>query len=386
MSVVSGRTLRGSFSDLFSNFANFFQSGASVIKIPKPSEMMRAKRPYLYSDSENTDAYRLSESELSHHLDTLTDRNQHKDFEIFARKLCEREVCPNLRPQTGPEGGGDGKVDSESYPVDGKISERWFVGNARDGKEKWAFAVSAKKQWSPKVRSDVMGIAETKRGYDKIIFATNRPTRAKDRLRIEDELTKKYRIPVTILDREWIIDRVFSHKHKDLAFEYLKAGEHDPESVKLGPNDFKNQQALDEIEDDLKKMGSEPSDFTQAVSDAFQAASLSRRLERPRYETEGRFQRAIDYAKKYGANYQELRAVYEHAWTRFWWFDDVQGMLDLYERIEDIAFDTDQTSHISKVCNLFQLITGQIINRQNTAENLNFHTRSGALSVQPETN
>lgn len=353
-----------------------------MVKIPKPSEMMRAKRPYLYSDSENTDAYRLSESELSHHLDTLTDRNQHKDFEVFARKLCEREICPNLRPQTGPEGGGDGKVDSESYPVDGKISERWFVGSARDGKEKWAFAVSAKQRWSPKVRSDVMGIAETKRGYDKIIFATNRPTRAKDRLRIEDELTKEYGIPVTILDREWIIDRVFSHNHKDLAFEYLKAGEHDPESVKLGPNDFKNQQALDEIEDDLKKMGSEPSDFTQAVSNAFQAANLSRRLERPRYETEGRFQRAIDYARKYGANYQELRAVYEYAWTRFWWFDDVQGMQDLYERVEDIAFDTDQAGHISKVCNLFQLIAGQIINRQNTAENLNFYARSGALRAK----
>lgn len=353
-------------------------------KIPKPSETMRAKRPYLYSDSENTDAYRLSESELSHHLETLTDRNQHKDFEIFARKLCEREICPNLRPQTGPEGGGDGKVDSESYPVDEKISERWFVGSARDGKEKWAFAVSAKKQWSPKVRSDVKGIAETKRGYDKIIFVTSRPTRAKDRLRIEDELTKEYGIPVTILDREWIIDRVFLHNHKDLAFEYLKSGEHDPESLKLGPNDFKNQQALDAIEDDLNKMGAEPSDFTQAVSDAFQAANLSRRLERPRYETEGRFHRAIDYARKYGANYQELRALYEHAWTQFWWFDDVQGMLDLYERVEDIAFDTDQANHISKVCNLFQLIAGQIINGQNTAKDFSFDKRSGRLRAKLE--
>jgi hypothetical protein len=32
----------------------------------KPSDIMRQKRPYLYSDSENTDAYRLNESELSH--------------------------------------------------------------------------------------------------------------------------------------------------------------------------------------------------------------------------------------------------------------------------------------------------------------------------------
>lgn len=352
--------------------------------IPKPSEMMRSKRPYLYSDSQSTNAYRLSTSELSHHLGTLTDRNQHKDFETFARKLCEREICPNLRPQTGPEGGGDGKVDSESYPIDTKISERWFVANARDGKEKWAFAASAKKTWTAKVRSDVKGIVETKRGYNKIIFATSRPARAKDRLRIEDELTNQYSVPITILDREWIIDKVFTNNHKDLVFEHLKAGQHDPNSVKLGPNDFKNQQALDEIEDTLKKMDLKTPDYTQAISDTFEAANLSRRLERPRYETEGRFLRAIDFAKKYGANYQELRAVYEHAWTRFWWFDDVQGMQDLYEQVEKIAFETNHSHHISKVCNLFQVITAQVLHQKCSPEDLSFNERAERLRFKLE--
>lgn len=82
---------------------------------PTPSEIMRVKRPYLYSDSERTDAYRLSESEFRNHLETLTTRNQHKDFENFCRKLAERSLRPNLRPQTGPEGGGDGKVDTETF-------------------------------------------------------------------------------------------------------------------------------------------------------------------------------------------------------------------------------------------------------------------------------
>lgn len=350
--------------------------------LPNPSEMMRAKRPYLFSDSESTDEYHLSESEFGHHLASLTDRNQHKDFEIFARKLCEREICPNLRPQTGPEGGGDGKVDSESYPVDDQIAARWFVGDARDGKEKWAFAASAKEKWSEKVSSDVKEIAGTRRGYDKIIFATSRPARSKDRLRIEDELTKKYGIPVTILDREWIIDRVFSHGHKDLAYQHLSVGSHEPQSVRLGPNDFKNQQALDAIEDDLRKMGTTPSELTQAVSDTYQAANLSRRLERPRYETEGRFLRALDFAKKHGANYQELRAVYEYAWTRFWWFDDVMGMLEFYERVEEIAFKTDQAGHISKVCNLCQLIFGQVFNQQDSAQNLQLNERSSRLRAK----
>lgn len=343
---------------------------------------MRAKRPYLYSDSTNTDAYRLSRSELSHHLDTLTDRNQHKDFENFARRLCEREICPNLRPQTGPEGGGDGKVDTETYPVDGKIAERWFVGDRSDGKGKWGFAFSAKKDWANKVRSDVKGIVETKRGYEKIFFVTSRPTRSKDRLRIEDELRGAYGVPVTILDREWILDRVFSHGHKDLAFECLTAGEHDPNSVKLGPNDFKNQQALAEIEERLARMGDTQPDYTQAVSDTFEAATLSRRLERPRFETEGRFQRAIEFARKYGASYQLLRATYELAWTRFWWFDDVEEAQDLYEKVEEIAFATDHAQHISKVCNLHQLLVGQVLPGLQDSESLKLPERSSRLKAK----
>lgn len=349
---------------------------------PRPSDLMRAKRPYLYSDSTSTDAYRLSRSELSHHLDTLTDRNQHKDFENFARRLCEREICPNLRPQTGPEGGGDGKVDTQTYPVDDKIVERWFVGDRSDGQAKWGFAFSAKKDWTNKVRSDVEGIVGTNRGYEKIFFVTSRPTRAKDRLRVEDELRSAHGVSVTILDREWILDRVFSHGHKDLAFECLAAGEHDPNSVKLGPNDFKNQQALTEIEQALARMGDTQSDYTQAVSDTYEAATLSRRLERPRYETEGRFQRAIEFAKKYGANYQHLRAIYQLAWTRFWWFDDVEAAQDLYEQVEEIAFATGHAEHISKVCNLHQLLVGQVLPGLQDSESLKLPERSCRLKAK----
>ncbi len=319
---------------------------------------------------------------MSHQLDSLTDRNQHKDFENFARKVCEREICPNLRPQTGPEGGGDGKVDTETYPVDSKISERWYVGDSNSRQEKWAFAFSAKKAWSEKVRSDVNGIVETNRGYEKILFVTNRPTRARDRLRIEDELKTEHGISVTILDREWLIDRVFEHNHKDLAFEHLHAGTHDPASVKLGPRDFECQQALDEIEDRLSKLGDKVSDRTQAVSDTFEAASLSRRLEKPRYETEGRFLRAINYAKKYGADYQLLRATYELAWTRFWWLDDVDGMQELYEEVEQIAFDTDHAHHISKVCNLHQLIVGRVANGLESSSDLSLEMRTARLKTK----
>lgn len=353
-----------------------------MTQIPTPSEMRRAKRPYLYSDSSNADAYRLSRSELSHHLDTLTDRNQHKDFEVFARKLCERELRPNLRPMTGPEGGGDGKVDTETYPVDEAVSERWYVGTANKTTGKWAFAFSSKKDWAGKVRSDVQGIVSTGRFYDRIVTITSRPARQKDRLRIEQELEQAHGVPVSIYDREWIIERVFSNDHKELAFEILAVGLHEPDKVKIGPLDFRRQAELDEIEKQLKIPSIDERERTQSVSDAFEAARLSRELERPQTETIGRFTRAIRLARKYGTTPQILRAVYESGWTAFWWFDDVDGMEEVYDEVEAIAFPTGYAAHIDKVCNLHSLLVGRVVRGFDTADNLALPSRSARLTAK----
>ncbi|MFB2732896.1 diguanylate cyclase domain-containing protein [Shewanella mangrovisoli] len=40
-------------------------------------------------------------------------------FEDFAKKLCEKVICPNLLEQTGPVAGGDGKVDTQPLQLDG---------------------------------------------------------------------------------------------------------------------------------------------------------------------------------------------------------------------------------------------------------------------------
>ena len=63
-------------------------------------------------------------------------------------------------------GGGDGKVDTKTYPVAGAVSDgRWIA--APRGDDRWAFAFSAMKDWKRKVRSDVVKIAETDRGYSR---------------------------------------------------------------------------------------------------------------------------------------------------------------------------------------------------------------------------
>jgi len=209
----------------------------SSIEKLSPSQFMRDLRPEYYSDTEDRVAYLLDKSTLEYYLETITPRNETHGFEIFCRKLCERTICPNLRPQTGPDGGGDSKADTETYPVADEISAL-YIGEANGGRERWAFPISSQKTWSKKVRSDVQGIIETGRKYDRIIFVTSRFARAKDRARIEDELTKKYSIPVTIHDRSWIVKEIIEKDRKDIAFNYLGIGEAKNDPLRLGPEDY----------------------------------------------------------------------------------------------------------------------------------------------------
>ena len=101
-----------------------------------PSAFMRQLRPELYSDTVDHTSYQLDAPTLEYHLDTITARNETHDFEIFCRKLCERALCPNLRPATGPEGGGDSKADTEMIPIADEIAALTYVGDANAGQER----------------------------------------------------------------------------------------------------------------------------------------------------------------------------------------------------------------------------------------------------------
>ena len=71
---------------------------------------MRERRPHLFSDTIRSSEPQIAREVLDYHLETLTKRKQEYQFEHFARALAEKELCPNLRTQTGPTGGGDAKV------------------------------------------------------------------------------------------------------------------------------------------------------------------------------------------------------------------------------------------------------------------------------------
>ncbi len=181
---------------------------------------MRARRPELFSDSTVESQSLLGRELFEYHLETLTSRKEETKFEHFSRRLCEREICPNLLLKTGPTGGGDSKPDPENYPVAKSIAMSWYEGDPASAEQRWAFAFSAMKKWRPKVISDEAKIACTKRGYSNVFFVTNQFVKDKDRAALETEL-KKYGFEVRIFDRSWIVDCVFEHERIDLAIEAL---------------------------------------------------------------------------------------------------------------------------------------------------------------------
>ena len=345
-----------------------------------PSEFMRQLRPECYSDTTDRTKYLLDAPTFEYHLETITARNQTHDFEIFCRKLCERTICPNLKPATGPEGGGDSKADTETIPVADEIASKFFIGETKASRERWAFAFSAKKKWTDKVRSDVAGIIETNRGYQKIYCITARFARAKGRARLEDELTKKHGVDVVILDRTWIVEQIIDGGRKDLAFNYLAVGQEIESAHRLGPTDYSRSQQLDDIEKNL----SDPQAFEgmelQCVTEALVAAKLSRNLERPRPETDGRFARAIRLAEADGTYRQRLEAHYERIWTGFWWFDNMTLLNDSYEEFEALVMKSDYASDFEFLCNIAQLLFNSVIHGHLTAEEAKLSERIERLS------
>jgi hypothetical protein len=67
-----------------------------------PTEFMRGRRPYLFSDTKEVEASDLTRDVFAYHLETLTKQKDETLFEHFAQRLAQKFIAPNIRPQTGP--------------------------------------------------------------------------------------------------------------------------------------------------------------------------------------------------------------------------------------------------------------------------------------------
>ena len=326
-----------------------------------PRKILQARRPEKFSDSVVIPTASLDRSLLEYQLDSLTNRKQETDFERLAKRLIERTICPNLLPQTGPTGGGDSKVDSETYPVSNDLSLVWHIGIAEKASaERWAFAFSAKKDWQGKLRSDVGKIAATKRGYKKAFFVTNQFVPDKIRGREEDSLRRRHKLDVRILDRSWILDRVFQDKLETIAIEELNLSTSLRPQVKQGPLDLQRCEKLDELEARINSGAAQGQFGLQVVADCIEAAELARSLDLPRTDVDGRFQRAQRVAKEYGSDHQRLNAAYQWAWTTYWWFEDSKELTGQYTEVERLAGGTLNAYDLELLFNLWCCLSGAV--------------------------
>lgn len=308
-----------------------------VYIVIRQKEAYKKMHPEQFSDSKIVKKGKLERELLDFYLETLTSKNMEKQFEELCRSIAEVEICPNLLPQTGPTGGGDSKVDSETYPVAEELSEMWYSGVAsKASRERWAFAISAKKDWKPKVKSDVKKIVgvndECKRGYSKIFFMSNQYIPDKKRAQCEDELRTLYDIDVRILDRTWMLDKIFSSpSNVDIAITALGLSESFADAIEIGERDLKRKKRLDEIEKRLINTNTKNSEKVHLV---LEAVVLAREIESPEDKTMGLIERCIRISKKYGTKVEIAKAYSTAAWTIYWWYLDPNLYYEYYQEYE----------------------------------------------------
>ncbi|TKB51668.1 hypothetical protein [Ferrimonas aestuarii] len=289
-----------------------------------PKSFLKARRPERFSDSITKDVGKLDRSVLEFQLSTLNRRNMELAFEDFAKRLCEKVICPNLLEQTGPVAGGDGKVDTQTFPVSEQSKVLWYIGvEENSNNERWAFAVSTQEDWKAKCRKDVRKIKATDRDYKKAFCVTNMYTKANQRSELEDSLRDETGIDVRILDISWILDQIFSNGYEQLAIDCLSIDIDWRREIEIGVNDYARNVRLNELEELIKNEIDTSKVLPHQLDWLLEVAVLSKELEKPSIETQGLFLRAIKAADKFGTNFHRFNAHYQYAWAAYWWFEDI---------------------------------------------------------------
>ncbi len=351
-----------------------------------PRDFLKARRPERFSDSVRKDIGKLDRSVLEYQLATLNRRNLELAFEDFAKKLCEKVICPNLLEQTGPVAGGDGKVDTQTFPVSEQTKVLWFVGvNETSHEDRWAFAVSTEEDWKAKCRKDVRKISATNRDYKKAFCVTNMYTKASQRSDIEDSLKEETGIDVRILDISWIMDQIFSNGYEQLAIDALSIDIDWRREIEVGANDYTKTLRLEELESNIKNEINASKIFSHQLDWLLEVAILSKELEKPVIETKGLFDRAIVASEKFGGSYQQFHAHYQYAWAAYWWFEEIELFREQLRFCVDLAKKIGQSGQWGDVVSLLGLYSSHSRSSKNESltdyESLASETKSILTSL-----
>jgi hypothetical protein len=324
-----------------------------------PKSFLKSRRPERFSDSVIREVGRLDRSALEHQLSTLNKRNMELAFEDFSKRLCEKIICPNLLEQTGPVAGGDGKVDTQTFPVSEQAKVLWYIGiNEKSDEERWAFAVSTQEDWKAKCRKDVRKIKATDRNYTKAFCVTNMYAKANQRSELEDSLSEETGIDVRILDISWILDQIFKNGYEKLAIDTLSIDIDWRREVEIGASDYSKKLRLQELKKDIREKINTSKILPHQLDWILEEAVISKELEYPPIETQGLFDRAVRASKRHGTKYHLFDAHYQYAWASYWWYEDMALFEEhLLESIE-VAKDLEQSGKWGDVVSLLGLYSG----------------------------
>lgn len=114
----------------------------------------------------------------------------------------------------------------------------------------------------------------------------------------------------------------------------------------IGSNDANRIKTLNEIEKNIQNPKRYFEYDYQLVEDALEAAILSRMLEKPRDEVEGKFDRAFRFCHKTNNEKQWVRLHYQRAWTYIHWYDDYGLFLEEFKKFK---------TYLSKASTIFEL-------------------------------
>lgn len=184
---------------------------------------------------------------------------------------------------------------------------------------------------------------------------SNQAIRDKDKSKTQDELREKYGLPIWILDKQWIVDKVYSNNRFDIAISTLNISYTENKQL-IGFNDAEKLSDLAVVEKQIDDFDFSINSGYQFVEDCLYAAILSRELEKPQFEVYGRFERAKRVAEEFGVNQQVIRTTYQHAWTAYWWFNDFKLANKLYDELETLTINSNQVWDLEKLCNLFTVL------------------------------
>ena len=319
----------------------------------EPRDLLKKLHPNQFSDSKIIDKIECPRELLDFHLSKLSEQNKHFDFEDFIKNLLEREICPNLIEETGPAGGGDGKVDTENYPVSKDIQNYWWYGLNGEN-DRWAFAISLRKNWKSKCDGDIEKIIKTDRDYTKIFFITNQAIKNDKRLEYQDDKKRETGLDIIILDKTWILDKALNIKNVDL-LKIINITQPLKEK-QIGPNDLKKQMQIEEIERKLQDYSSKKLVNQDVINLSMKSAILSRDLEDDEVTVTGKFERALRFAKEKNNIVAQREILYNLSWYYNWWLNDDTNFEKYYIEYQNEIIKDKKIEEILKLATLWTLL------------------------------